>query len=231
MIAAVAAAQQINEDSVLYRQSIGNVIAYYQTIMKENMHLYNGSEYLYNGHNIEGFPYFESADTLTGSVFYDESLYNHIPMHYDLVNDVLVIDDYTKNFPIVLITSRIKYFVINGYTFINSGLNKKIYLPVERNFYEKLYDNKTVVLATKEKKLDVTTSTEGAHSSYKQLNTYFIYRNDKVYDAANEKAVLDVFKSRKGDLKKFIRSNNISFEKNFEDALIRTTQYFDSIEK
>lgn len=222
--------QESLQDSTLRKQTTDSIIVLYKNVMKENLRLYNGSEYLYSAHNTKGFPYFQSADMLPGSVYYDGNLYNNISMHYDLVNDELVTNDYTNNFPIKLIADKVKYFIIDGYKFINAAINTDFPLASTNGFYEELYRNKTIVFAKKQKELKVKTSSEGSESSYKEFDWYFIYYNDKVYKVSNEKSVLNILKKRKTELRKFINVNKINFKKNFEEALVKTTQYFDQIE-
>jgi hypothetical protein len=229
-IASISFAQGSLQDSILNVETTNNIVTLYQDAMKGNLRLYNGNEYLFSGHNTKGFPYFKSADKLNGSVYYDNNLYDNVSMYYDLVKDELVINDYTKNFPIKLITDKIKYFVIDGNKFINSNLDNGFPIAAAKGFYEELYHNKTIAFAKKLKVVTVKTSTEGSEFSYREFDYYFLYYNNNVYKVTNEKSILDVFKKRKQELRKFINTNKINFKKNFEEALVSTTQYFDQLE-
>lgn len=221
-------AQMLLQDSLLYNQTQNQVIALYKNAIKENLRLYNGSEYVNNNHGIKGFPYFKSADILRGSVFYDGNLYNDVAMQYDIATDELIIQDYTKNYPVKLIAEKIKYFIIDSSTFINAKMKDISPFADETGFYEEIYSGKTIVFAKKKKVISTKTSSEGFTDAYKQYNNYFIYNNEKIYKVNNEKAVFNVFK-RKNELRKFINSNNINFKKDFENALVKTAQYFDQL--
>jgi hypothetical protein len=93
-----ANAQLSLQDSLIDIQTKNNVVALFDNTVKGNTGLYNGSEYLYGGHNVKG------------SVLYDGTVYNDVPMRFDLITNELIILDYTKNFPIKLITPKVDYF-------------------------------------------------------------------------------------------------------------------------
>ncbi len=71
---------------------------------------------------------------------------------------------------------------------------------------------------------------EGSDFSYIEFDYYFIYSGNNIYKVNNEKSVLDVFKKRRTELRKFISANKIDFRKDFEQALVKTAQYFDEFE-
>jgi hypothetical protein len=211
-------------------QTKDSIAALFKNTVKENIGLYNGGEYLYSGHNVKGFPYFKSADILQGSVYYDDNLYNNVSMYYDLVSKQLVILDYTKNFPVALISSKVKYFIIDNNRFFNASISNDLPLPLDDGFYQVLYNNKTSVYAKKEKQLVLAPKDEN-ENHYKEFDYYFIYADNKLYKADNKKTVLNAFGKRKNELKKYIHANKVSFKKNFEDALIKVSTYYDQIEK
>jgi hypothetical protein len=224
-------AQLSLRDSLTDVQTKNNVVALFDSAFKGNVGLYNGGEYLYGGHNVKGFPYFKSNDILQGSVLYDGILYNDVPMRFDLTTNELVILDYTKNFPIKLITSRLDYFVIDSSRFINAANYYGIPLPQTTDFYQVLYNNRSTVVARKEKQLILSSKLDENDSHYIEFDWYYIYANDKLYKVDNEKSVLNAFEEKKTDLKKFIKANDISFKKNFENAVVQTTAYYDQLKK
>ncbi len=226
-----ANAQLSLQDSLTDAQTKNNVAVLFNGSVKGNAGLYNGSEYLYGGHNVTGSPYFKSSDILSGSVYYDGNLYNGVSMRFDLVTNELVILDYTKNFPIKLVTSKLDYFIIDSSRFINAGNNYGFSLPETAGFYQVLYHYKTAVFAKKEKQLVLSSKLDENDSYYKEFDWYYIYADNKLYKVDNEKSVLNVFKERRSELKKFIAANKIKFKKNFEDALIKTSAYYDQIQK
>lgn len=223
-----ARAQYNLNDSLLDAQAKDSIITVFNNALQQNTGLYNGSEYFYTGHNVKGFPYFKSADLLNGSVFYGGNLYTNVPMHFDLVSNQLVILDYTKNYPIQLVTSQIEYFIIDSSLFINAGFKNDPAMPQAAGFYEVLYNGKAVVYAKKQKQL-VLSAKADENDHYTDFNWYYIYMNNHLYRVSKEKNVLDVFSEKKSELKKFINGNQINFRKNFEEALVKTAAYYDKL--
>lgn len=224
-------AQLSSQDSIIDTQTKDSVVALFNNTVKGNLGLYNGSEYLYGGHNVKGFPYFKSDDILKGSVLYDGNLYNDVPMRFDLTTNELIILDRTQNFPIKLITSKLDYFIIDSSRFINAADNYGIPLSQTTDFYQVLYNNNSTVLARKEKQLILSSKLDENDSHYIEFDWYYIYANGKLYKVDKEKSVLNAFEEKKADLKKFIKANDISFKKNFENAVVRTAAYYDQLKK
>ncbi len=224
-----ANAQQSLQDSMVM-QAKNNVVILFFDAIKENIGLYNGSEYLHSPYNIKSSCFFKSADILNGSVYYDGNFYENIPMHFDMATNDVVIPDYTKSYLVKLIASKIDYFIIDGSRFINGSIIHGVPLPQLTGFYQVLYNNKTSVFARKEKKLELSAKLDENDSHYIEFDWYYVYINKELYQVRNERSVLNVFKERKAELKRFINSNKINFKKNFEDALIRTAAYYDQIE-
>jgi len=52
---------------------------YYQAYIGQDAALYNGVAYQQNYRDLEGDPYFESANLKTGAVTYENITYSHIP--------------------------------------------------------------------------------------------------------------------------------------------------------
>lgn len=221
--------QESINDSTNKNSAADNLVADYKNALKENLRLYNGKEYQFSGHNANGFPFFQSVNVLNGSVLYDDNLYTNIPLYYDLVNEAVVTKDYTNNFPVQLISGKIKYFIIDGHKFVNAAVDDNFPVTSVKGFYEELYNGKAIAFAKKQKTIRQRASSEGTETSYKEYDSYFVYFNNQVYKVNNEKSLLDVFNDKRADLKKFISTNNINFRKNFENALVSVTRYFDQI--
>lgn len=216
-------------DSVLYKQAADNLIALYKMQTGSAQHLYNGTEYAFLGHNINGTPYFESSEAQMGSVFYDGYLYENIPMYYDMISHVLVIKDYSNNYPVMLVQSKIKYFVLAGHRFINTGGENISAAGTASQFYDELYHGNILLLAKREKQLLLSSNAESNDSKYQQYNYYYVYKNETLYGISNERTLVTVLKDKKELVKKYIRANRLNFKKDFETAAENTIRYYDQL--
>lgn len=207
------------------------VIAYYDTVMRENLQLYTGTEYANKGHNIQGFPYFENENLFIGAVLYDNNFYDKVSMQYDLVSDELVILDYGKNYKIKLLSEKVKYFVLDGRRFSSVLVAGDSLGQGKTGFYEELYSGNIKVFAKRRKLPQVIGKVEDNVTRYIQYNSYYIQKAGKMTEVDNEKAVLNVLGDRKQDLKNFIRSDKLNFRKHFEEAVTATAAYYDDAKK
>ncbi len=112
----ISHAQSIQEDSTFLREAEVHAIGLYSRNKRVQSHLFNGSEYIeYN--SIAGeHPYYE-ADWSDGIVFYDGEQYEHTPVLFDLSLDKLITEN-SNGRPLQLISEKIKYFILNGHTFV-----------------------------------------------------------------------------------------------------------------
>ena len=221
---------QVADDSAFYSNAIKNVKANYFATIKEKAHLYNGIEYDYFGREAKGSPFL--IDTMhSGSVFYDGILYEDVLLRYDMVNDLLLLKYLRDNNTLQLVKSKVDYFSIQQHTFINvaeDDQNKN----EGSGFYELLYKHKTMlVLAKRIKKLLQTTNPEDKGGKFVQYDQYFIYRDDKFLpvNAANE--LVDIFKDKAGEIKKFIKTHQLNFKKQKEEAILSTTAFYNTLTK
>ncbi|HEY1212310.1 MAG TPA: hypothetical protein VGE93_01635, partial [Bryobacteraceae bacterium] len=66
---------------------------FYQAYIGPDAAIYNGAAYQPNYRGIQGDPYFETPNLVSGTIVYEGLTYTHIPLLYDLVRDNLVIAD------------------------------------------------------------------------------------------------------------------------------------------
>jgi len=215
-------AQTAPADSAFGRQVAALLVQSYKKQTAENLHLYNGSEYVLHGHGVKGFPFFQSATPLNGSVFYDGNLYEDTGLQYDLEEDNLVISDYSGNYPICLVKDKIGYFNIDGHRFVRLLSGEGLPSP---GFYESLYSGKLNAWAKKLKK-PISLDASGSDASYHAYASYFIEKQGVFYPVDKERSVLAVLNDKKDVLKKFIRSNKLSYKKDPELFLTRVAEYY-----
>jgi hypothetical protein len=219
-----ALSQNTPADSAFLQQAIANISMAYKKETAENLHLYNGSEYLRQGHGVKGFPFFQSAGMLKGDVFYDGSLYHDVSMQYDLEEDNLVISDYSGNVFIRLVKEKVQYFIIDGHRFVHLGAGAG--LPAD-GFYESLYNGKLNAYARRQKK--TIQALNPADEGYRLYNTWLVEKQGAFFTVAGEGSVLEILSDKKDLLKKYIRSDKLKFKKTPEIFLARVAGYYDQL--
>ena len=86
-------AQQL-PDSTKRKEMVAYLSKIYFSDIGDNAEIYHGSEYIRNGQKAFGYPFFNSDTMLKATIYYQGTEYTVRPVHYDLVSDVLVINNY-----------------------------------------------------------------------------------------------------------------------------------------
>ena len=187
--------------------------------------LYNGLEYIRNGTFAKGFPFFDADSFRTGDLYYDGQLFRHVSMKYDLVEDKLIIPDFTGKALISLISEKLSYFTIGAshFSYIDAAGSSILHTS---GFYQELYNKNSILLLEKREKKLIFPSKPDEQPHYDQYNTYFLLLDHQYYPIAGENDLLDALKDKRSVLKQYIRKNKLRFRRNFESSLIRTTDYY-----
>jgi hypothetical protein len=225
LFASVSYAQRPT-DTGAAAQPVTAIQSYIRSRLGADSRLFNGREYIRNGTPAKGFPYFEWDTLRPGYLDYDGISYD-IPLEYDLAQDQLVIRDYADNILIGLVTEKARHFSVGSYHFryIAAGTAQ---LP-DPGFYQELYYGSQVTLLARRRKNLVFPTTRDEQAQYVQINSYFVLLNGSSYKIDSEKDLLDILRDKKGELKKYIRKNRLSFKRHMEGSLIQTIAYYQQI--
>ena len=234
-LAKLSAAQSLPSDTSARQSAFNNAIALYHSAIGAQSLLYNGPEYYFYDPNIKSNAYFLDVNGFTaGSIFYDGALYKGTQMLYDLYSDnvaVVLFNHYSK---FSLIKEKVKSFDYLGHHFINiiadtiSG-NVKL----KAGYYDEIYNGKLQVLVKRSKSIQVNSNGTAGIESYFTAATREIYlkKNDSYYAISNEGVILNILKDKKRELQQFIKSSQIKFRKDPEDAMIKISSFYDNLAK
>jgi hypothetical protein len=223
-------AQSPADDSILYKKAVDNLIALYQQSSGDQTGLYNGSQY--SGYPFvfaEGHPFFKDNKPGTGSIVYDNVLYENVLLQFDEVQDVMILDSASRR--IQLLNDRITRFTLYNNNFIRIIKDSSNIPLVRTGFYNILYDGNTSLLKKEEKivREDVTT---GVLLRFVDINKfYYIKRNNVYYSIQSKKSMLAFFKDRKKEIRQYIRKNKLSYRKDRDNTLTKVTAYYNQLTK
>lgn len=192
--------------------------------------VYNGPEYYLYSPAIKGNAYFKDfIDFTAGSVFYDGVQCNGVPMLYDLNADKVVVLAFDHFTLYSLINEKVKSFdflahhfiSINADTIVNNNLGLK------SGFYDELYLGKVQILAKRSKSIQENAGTAERHFSYSR--DFYIRKNNLYYKSGSLNKILDLLKDRKKELQQYIKSSQIVFRDNPEEAMVKIAAYYDHL--
>ncbi len=219
---------QSGADSSRYLRNLEKFTQAYYSSIKENAPLFNGAEYTGHGQNFLGHPFYRFEYAQNGRIEYEGVWYTGIQIQYDLVDDALVIKDYTGNYFIKLNSQKIRSFQIEDADFINPSLTNKN-MPV--GFYERLYRGPTEIITKIKKQIVFQTTTEKTISSYKEFKTYYLLKDGEYFEISKKSDILSLLSDKKADIRKMILQNKLNFRKQPAVMLETLARYYDQLKK
>jgi len=217
--------QQISTDTAFLAQSKKKIVAVYATSIQHQSRLYNGSDYVIYLSRDEEHPYFNADDWTIGSVIYWGELYENVPLMYDLSSDQIV-TEHNRGNPIKLLREKVDGFTIFDHTFvrIKDDQNK-----ISEGFYDRLYNGSSKVYAKHTKTYRDDIISKEIIPSFDENTKFYLVKNGAFNTVKSKGSVLQVLDDRKQEIKAFIRKNRIRFKVNRAEAIVRTTEFYDSL--
>ncbi|WP_114939788.1 hypothetical protein [Mucilaginibacter endophyticus] len=210
---------------------LNHVIANYNTAIDQQSHLYNGPEYEFYDPLIKGNAYVFDVKTFsTGNVNYNGTLYNNIPMMYDINKDVIVILLYNHFTKISLLSTRIPEFWLLNHHFVRINSDSTGRAALTTGFYDQLYAGQnTQVLVRREKSIQTATGSNTVETFFRETKNYYVKKGPSYLSFSSKGALLDIFRDKKKELRQYIKTNNIDFRENFEQAITNVASYYDHL--
>jgi hypothetical protein len=225
----IARAQELSIDSLKNSPDLSYPIQLYYNAIGENAHLYNGYEYKTPDRTIKGSPYFLTDSPMPANLSYDDGYYQNIPILYDMVRELVVINRLGQNFKISLISEKLNSFSLQKHDFIRITRDSAQGVELVTGFYERVYAGKSAVLVKRRKYVLDIIEYNVASKIIKEQDIYYVAFNDKYVEVDNKAAVFKLFKSKKSEIKTFLRKNKLKFKSDFEKTLIATSAYYDQL--
>lgn len=203
----------------------------YHHYMTPETHFFRGVEYVtYAPQLKEGWPYFGENSERKGMVAYDKIIYNNVYLYYDLVTGQLVTPDFYHVFKIALYNPMVDSFSIENHFFIN--LRDSLNPTAPRNgFYERLYNGHIELLKKEKKEIqeDLYSSNVALRYIRGADSLYYLKIGNVYHPVNNRRSLQKVLKDRRKELRKFIRTRQLSMHRDREITLIKVTAWYDSL--
>jgi len=207
------------------------IVSIAQKQLAGNLRLFTGAEYIRNGQHAQGYPFFQSELPLDGSVLYDGASYEHIPLQYDLVTGEIVTHDSVNNANISLVREKLPRFTISGRTFLWLPAAGDSITNLDPSYYELLYPGPYTLVVRHEKKIVYPTTNEEI-MKYVASDSYFLEQQRNQYvRIEGQRSLLKILADKKDLIKKFIRQNKLSFNKDPGNTLVQVIHYYTQLKK
>ena len=210
---------QSKPDTAFVFSAVNHAKKTYTQGLGVHAHLNNGVEHKRYMDEVELEAYLE-PDWIDGSIFYDQELFENVPLMYDMIAQ-RVVTLYFFGQAIDLITDRVDWFVINRRKFVYLGRGKKDAV-IDPAFYE-LLDNGNVKLYVRRRKRinEKTGEKKIVYTVFSMKNHFFLYKGGNYISVNGKKALVAALNDKKEELKKFKKENKIHFNKENKEMAIK----------
>ncbi|MBN9295468.1 MAG: hypothetical protein J0I41_00590 [Filimonas sp.] len=214
-------AQQNDTLNAAYNTTVN----YYNSVVGNNVLLYNGIRYLNFPYKSEGHPFYEDDTWYKGHVVYD-GIYYETSLRYDLATNAVIVPSLENNVVMIsLVKHKLASFGWNDHEFVNIQDT----LPgLKPGIYERIYDGGVTFLSRKEKVIHEDLSKE-IRFSYTENTAYYIRKDSEYVRVSTQKGVLDVLADKKKEIQQYLKRNDIRFKSDKADAMKKIGAYYDQL--
>jgi hypothetical protein len=224
-------AQAAPGDSSSQQNAFNNAVILYNSSIGNQSPLFNGPEYFFYDPLIKGNAYFMDINGFTpGSVSYDGAYYTGVPMLYDLYSDAVVVLLYNHFSKYTLVKEKVKSFDFLDHHFINinadtlSGNSE-----IKSGYYDELYRGKSAVLVKRVKSIQNSTGGTGVEKYFDASRALYLKKGNTYYSVTGQSSLLNILKNKKKELQQYIKTSQIVFRSNPEQAMVEIITYYDHL--
>jgi hypothetical protein len=218
-------AQTSISDSAFYRSAQSNLIQLYIDSVKENLRLYNGTEFTAAYRSSAGHPFFEYAEAQKGDIEYDGIYYPGVRLSYDLTRDEIIFVTPSDNLNIKLISQKVSWFSLQEHQFINIQEDSNAVDFPGNGFYELAYEGTWSVLVKRKKNLEQSSREENV-AKFVERRYYYVRKNDFYKTIDSKRSLLSVCRDKKTEVSKYMQKEKLDFKKDPGNTIIKVIDYY-----
>ncbi len=205
-----------------------SAIASYNNLIKDQLAIFNGIEYVNYDLGYSGTPFFLDDYYVKGPVEYDGMIYRDIPLKYDIVENKVLVEYFNHlghRKGLVLEYNKVSAFTYEDHQFVKVSAANPIG-SLEEGFYDVLLDDEISIYASRKKQINKAVKNGQMRIKFDVLDQFFVELDHNTYKVNNKSSVLQLFEDRKKQLKQHIKANGLDLKRDFEPSLISVTQHY-----
>lgn len=211
-----------------YKAAVNNAIDVYRQYRGTESNLYIGPAVEQSNFSGKGTPYYGSGDWFTGSVLYDDALYENVLLRYDLVRDELVAQNPTTRNAFYLFKERVGYFTLGDKTFINLKKSGHKSSPAE-GYYQLLAQGSMTLLKKLTKSYQESFVAGSVEQRYDEKTVFYALKDNVYHELSNAKSLYSLAGTYKNQIKDAIKKGGRDSDKNLELMLTSIAQYYNQL--
>lgn len=199
---------------------------YDSKVGKENLDINNGRILLNYDKSIEGNDRFYFDNYYSGTVKFDNQIYNNILLNYDAYKDELIINPNNESgSDVILLTKeKVEYFSLNDKKYVNINYNDFKTPDFIKGFYEEKIIGANFILYIKniKNRKDLIVG-DKLFDDFNSSTIYYLKYKEQFYEINSKKSIVAILPEYKKMINEFYSSNQLveksSKVKFFEDLL------------
>ncbi len=222
-------AQDRLTDSSFFANSFSAVRSQYMKNIGAGSYLYNGVAFEKYWNRVVGHPFFMS-EFQQGSLYYDGTFYEDIPLIYDISRDQLVSKNFSKTNDVILLSEKLRFFTLGSSKFVKIDADSSN-TSLESGFYESLYQGLYTVLSKHKKVILHSMKGDENITRFKQYDYYYLEKDGKYHSIDSESDLLSLLKDQRAEMRKFLNRKEINFKKDPAGTVVQAIQYYEKLKK
>lgn len=173
-------------------------------------------------------PYLYTEEYKTGTLSFDGVLYTDVMLRLNQHTEELIILSPDKRFNVIVPTDRVDYATIGPY-YIFYNVPEKGIGTLPRGYYVRLHDGKHPVLKRETCFPQTQIRDKEVEYSFALKNRLYIYKDHVYHSVYSKRSVLKLFKTKKKELKKFIKEHDLNFRGAPDSSVALVTEYYETL--
>jgi len=199
---------------------------YYSLQRSNESTVYNGKLHYAYPDDIEGIAYFGNDEWQTGSVIYENMLYENIRMKYDLVTDQLILNTgETGGVSLALYSPRVRAFSFSGLTFIYIQ-DTALQSPLPEGFYQVILNGRVSVIIKNKKSINEETTSSTWKREFAGKTLYYLMKNDRYYPVSKKRDLLNILEEKRKEINDLLNKKKLKFKKNPLEMILAAAVLF-----
>ena len=224
--ASIASCSAQGSDTVTILNAKRQIASLYDKSFGLQSPLISGRAYAEYEPQEDEHPFLDNDDWFMGSVLYNETRYENIPLQYDIQNQKLLLEHPVSAKKIELVTEKISQFTLGTRLFISLP-NWGVKSESERfGFYEVIVNGRAMLLCGRSKSLQQKTSAGRIHRLFQETTKYFIFYDGEIHPVNSKKSTINALATIDASRAENLRRKRIKFSGRKEQALIESVKAF-----
>lgn len=200
----------------------------YLQSVKGNATIYSGKERTIYPSYYKGTPYLISPDPAVGTLCYDNVVYPNVRLQLDLYRGELQIASPEGYHFLILQPDRLNYADFLSHRLIYYYPDGLKGCPAE-GYYILLHQGTTPVLEKNTCLLQEEVHGLERRVYFQQSVRYYILKDEVYYTVKSKSSLLNVFRTHKKELNRFIKQQNLNFKRETEKTIIAVTEEYERL--